>query len=401
MSALAAFESRHPMVVRALLLMLATLAVLKLGGEMHRLTLATDPTGAIDLGLRHDEVHRWFAGQPVYSAFHRLSYPPQAFAMLWPAVGWLSFPAARWLWAVTTVVLLAWTCVVLVRASGARSRLERAVIVIAWLSINAVGSTIGNGQLTIHILLSLIVAFVLLWRPAARWPTDLVVALLLQVALMKPTIALPFACVALLVRPRIRPLVFTVVLYVALTLLAARYQPEPLGTLARQWLALGASVRGGGYGDVQTMFGALGWQRAAAIAPAFILLAFAAFVRRWRRADPWVLLGMAAMVARLWTYHRHYDDALTIVPLLALFRLATDEMIDVAVGRRALLSFGIAVLVMAVPARFEWAAPPINWIYIGGHAAVWLVLLLFLAYVAMRDAARGDHLAPRDVLLDR
>ena len=385
MSAFAAFQSRHPTFVRAFMSVLAVLAVLKIGSEMHRLTLSTAPNGAIDLGRRYEEIQWWLAGEPVYS-LHRLTYPPQAYAVLYPVIGWLSFAAVRWVWAATVVVMLAWMSVVLVRASGAPTAVERGAIVLAWLSMNAVGVAIGNGQLIIHLLPSLLVAFVLLHRDPPDWPTDLVIALLLQVALVKPTVALPFACVALLVRPRLRPMLLTVVGYVLLTLIAARFQPEPLGTLARQWLAQ-SSTPGGGYGDAQSALGALGWQRAGSIAPLVILLAFAALVSRWRRADIWVLLGMAALVARLWTYHRNYDDALIIVPLLSLFRIAADETMDEALGRRALVLFGIGTVAMLAPASLEWSRPPLNWLYVGGHAVVWLVLLLFLGDVARRMSA--------------
>lgn len=394
MSALAAFQSRHPTFVRAFTSVLAMLAVLKLGSEMYRLTLSTAPNGAIDLGLRYEEVQRWFAGEPVYSAFRRLAYPPQAFAVLYPVIGWLSFTTVRWLWAATVIVMLAWMSVVLVRASRASTAMERGAIVLTWLSMNAVGVAIGNGQLIIHLLPSLLGALVLLYRDPPDWPTDLVVALLLQVALVKPTVALPFACIALLVRPRLRPMLLTVVGYVLLTLIAARFQPEPLGSLVRQWLALSGAVQGGGYGDVQSALGALGWHRAGSVVPAVILLAFAALVSRWRRADIWVLIGLAALVARLWTYHRNYDDALIILPLLSLFRIAADETMDEVVGRRALVLFGIGTVAMLAPARLEWSPPPLNWLYVGGHAAVWLVLLYFLGDVARRMSAPREAPLP-------
>jgi len=40
-----------------------------------------------------------------------------------------------------------------------------------------------------------------------------------------------------------------------------------------------------------------------------------------RRAERWPLLGVIAIVARVWTYHRWYDDLLLLLPLIALFRL--------------------------------------------------------------------------------
>lgn len=403
MSASTAFQSRHPTLVRAWMSVLAMLAVLKIGSELHRLTVSTAANGALDLGLRYVELQRWFAGAPVYTTLTRLTYPPQAYAVLYPVIGWMPFTAARWVWAITVVTMLAWMSVVLVRASGARTAVERGVIVLTWLSMNAVGVAIGNGQFIIHILPPLLLAFALLERHVDDWPTDVAIALLLQVALMKPTIALPFACVALIVRARPRPMLLTVAGYLLLTLIAAHFQPAPLATLTRQWLAQSSTVPGGGYGDVQSTLSALGWQRASVIAPLVILPIFAVIVGRWRRADLGVLLGIAALVARLWTYHRNYDDALIIVPLLSLFRIATDETTDEALGRRALAGFGIGTVAMLAPASLEWSRPPLNWLYVGGHTVVWLVLLLLLSDVARngaghREGRRGGHDGSRPLL---
>ena len=35
-----------------------------------------------------------------------------------------------------------------------------------------------------------------------------------------------------------------------------------------------------------------------------------AWVYRFRRVDVWLLIGVSAVIARLWTYHRTYDDLL-------------------------------------------------------------------------------------------
>ena len=57
--------------------------------------------------------------------------------------------------------------------------------------------------------------------------------------------------------------------------------------------------------------------------PASLLLFFAlgAFVYRHRTADPWILLGVAGIVTRIWAYHRVYDDVLVLPALLALARV--------------------------------------------------------------------------------
>src|ERR1700674_2853429 len=90
---------RRPTVLHLAIAVMSILAVLKLGDEFYRLIFSNAYNGAIDLKLRHEEVHRWFAGRPVYTELHRLTYPPEAYVMLWPLLGWLEFGPARWFWA--------------------------------------------------------------------------------------------------------------------------------------------------------------------------------------------------------------------------------------------------------------------------------------------------------------
>ena len=36
--------------------------------------------------------------------------------------------------------------------------------------------------------------------------------------------------------------------------------------------------------------------------------------------DVWAQLGVSAIVARLWSYHRLYDDLLIVIPVIANYR---------------------------------------------------------------------------------
>src|SRR6185436_10885612 len=53
-----------------------------------------------------------------------------------------------------------------------------------------------------------------------------------------------------------------------------------------------------------------------------LVLAFAWWAVRNRRGDPWVLLGVTAIVARFWMYHRGYDDLLMLIAMIPLARIA-------------------------------------------------------------------------------
>ena len=368
------------------------LALLKLSTELHRLLLSTGYTGAIDLRLRQEEVQRWFADLPVYSELGRIVYPPEAYVLLWPLLGWTSWSGARWVWAITSLAALAWLTILFVRGSGAETRRERLFIVLMVLSMNAVGVTIGNGQLILHLLPALVAVPLLLAGPDGGVGRDAIVALLLLITAIKPTLAGPFIWVILLAARHPRPLVFAAFGYVAATLLALGFQSAPLSTLVAEFrLAAGRGI-GDGYGDVDTALFALGfggWSEAVAVT---IVLALGLWTFRHRRADIWILLGVAALVARFWTYHRVYDDVLILVPMVALFRVAKladrDRGTDVLAG----VLLAASVIAMLAPARMEKAGAPLSWIFVFGHVAVWLAMLGFLLWVARRDSSLGHRL---------
>lgn len=355
---------------------LALLAALKIASELHRLVAWQSRPGAIDLRLRHQEIQRWFSGLPVYDELARLTYPPQAYAALWPLLGWLDVESARWLWALTSIGALAWISWLMVRQSGATTTREKVLIVLMLLSMNAVGVTVGNGQLILHLLPALVAALVLLRRPHAAWGTDLLVAILLNVALVKPTLTLPFAFVILVAARRIRPLVLTAVLYLVLTLVTLGFQPTALSTLVEQWGAQSASHVRGGYGDIHSALLALGLREWIGWSSLLVIGALALWTYRRRAADLWLLVGVAALVARFWTYHRVYDDVLIVLAMLALFRVAKRGATHRGDDVVAALLLALTITVMLLPASMETSA--LGWLYVGSHVATWLLALAFL-----------------------
>jgi hypothetical protein len=357
---------------------LSLIALAKLGMEMQRLVADPSFYGAIDLLLRHQEVVRWFAGSPIYSEFSRLMYPPQAYVMLWPFTGWLSATDARWLWALTSMAALAWLCFLVLQESGAADPLDRALAVVMVLSMNAVGVTLGNGQLIVHMLPALITAHLLLRRPDARWYTDAVIAVLLLFVLMKPTLSVPFAWAAIMTTRRVRPFALTAIGYVLLTIFAASFQQENALTLVAQWA--GQESIGDGYGEVHSALFALGLQQWAMPASLLLLAALGLWTWRSRTADVWILMGVAAIVARIWTYHGVYDDVLILVPMVALFRIATSR-VSGSYDVMAAVLLAATIAVMSAPGRLLGGGS--SALYIVAHVAVWLAVLAFLVRVEL------------------
>src|SRR5690606_10035778 len=140
--------------------------------------------------------------------------------------------------------------------------------------------------------------------------------------LVKPTLAAPLVVVVLIATRRMRPAVLTFAFYAALTLVAAAAQPATLPALVRDWLAI-TGTRVSLLESVPNLHlllatvGLEAWTTPATLA---VMLALAVWAYRYRGADPWLLLGVAALVARFGTHGRLYDDALLILAALAAFR---------------------------------------------------------------------------------
>ncbi len=392
------WNTHRTAILRVSIALLGCYATLKLSTEFWRLLFDPSPAGAIDLQILNRQTRAWFDGHLVYAGSTLAPHPPATFAILYPFLGWLEFSEARWVWAATTVVMLGTLTILLVRASGATTRLERGLVALMLLSMNATGVTIGNGQVILHILPVLLTG-VLMIRAAPSARRHWLGSSLLVLALVKPSVTAPFLWPALFGASRVRlaPMLTIGAGYLGLTLLAASYQPvglmEVLSTLGTR----GADFTGDwSYANVTALLTDLGLIRWSLPTSALVFASLGVWVRFNRRADPWILLGVCALVVRLGIYHLGYDDVLLIVPMLALFRVAksdSDEGRSLLAG--ALLAINIGSMLFL--ASWQFARPPLQWLFVWGHPLVWIVDLIALIRLARyhHDSAESaDHPAP-------
>jgi hypothetical protein len=374
--------------LRVAVAVLALLALLKLASEFWRLVWDTSVFGAIDLRHLHTQVHQWFAGTAVYAEIRNALYPPASYPILWLPLGWLDLVPARWFWAGSSVVMLGWLAWIIVRESGAETRLERTFVALLLLSMNATGVTIGNGQLILHCLPFLLTGLLLLQRGRGDWRDDLLAAFLILVALVKPSITAFFLWAVLFCPGRLRPAVLVVVGYLALTLFAAAFQDAGVPALIVEWLRNSAAVGARlGYGNLEIWFADAGPPEWGVPAALLVLGLFGVWVYVRRHVEIWLVLGVGAIVARMAVYHMVYDDLLMLLPMIALFRIAkrgeAADGSDVVAG----VLLAVLVLVMLAPARLQFSSSPWLPLFVAGHVSVWLVVLVFL----LRQARLSQH----------
>jgi hypothetical protein len=311
-------------------------------------------------------------------------------------MGWMDFFQARLFAAVAMTVATAWLAFMFVKESGARTRLERLFVAFLLLSMYATGFSIGHGQLTIYTLCALLVGLILITKDEVRWQDDVLPAAFILFALVKPTISLPFLWLVLLRPGRLRPAILVGMGYVVLTVFAVAFQNFDFQGLMQAWLA--RSVEGaareavGGYGNIHSWLAMLGLREWNMLASLLLFLALGYWTYRHRDDDLWLLLGVTAMVARLWVYHRSYDDMLVLLPMITLFRIAKWAPAKDDYNLMAGVLLALALVMMFVPALIlilpAWKAVLKN-----SQSLIPLMLLAFLLYWGWRGRTANHQYA--------
>jgi hypothetical protein len=324
--------------------------------------------GAVDLRLRWQEQHyifrhknpfevrdQWDAAQKSRTAdfkedraiepdlgIPRPGYPPWAYGtgtvLMWPS----QWTAARYYFAAVDFVLLLLIALLAYHQGQPGGKQTGLLFCVAVLAAFSIHSTLGTGQLGIVVLASLFGAW---WFDEHDRP--ILAGLCLGIALIKPTLSFPFL-IPMLVKRRWLALV-TAALYVGLSscftwwlsgtdpvaMLQQMFGPyslrsiedgvDPIAFLSRLDIDARTAMRITGAGVL-----------AISLALSFI----------WRRESMLTLFGIAAMTARLWTYHRGYDDVIGVFLMLGLGALALERHSET--GKAAFLVMG---LTLWLPAR--------------------------------------------------
>jgi hypothetical protein len=376
----ALWQQHRRWMLPALVCLMATAAILKIPRDFYRLLWDTGYHGAVDLKQIQFYVLNWFSG-----GTRATYYPPATYVFLWPLLGWCSVPVARWIWAITSVLVLAASVILMLRITAAKTTWERWFVALLLLSIVGTAATIGNGQLILHLLPAILASVLILERGPPTLVKDLAVAGLMSWVLMKPTVGAPFFWVFLFAWKRLRPALLIVIVYSAVTVFACAFRHESVFESLRTFLISSSSGAAWepGTRNVLALFAELDLRQWDTIVSLTILIGLGVWTYLNRRADPWLLVGVAAVVARMWTYHRIYDDVLIVLAEVALFRIAAK---DVSADRRTLAGvlLGLTALAMLCPGTFVEDRERSTWIFRSGHVVWWLGVLGFLIYFARK-----------------
>jgi hypothetical protein len=385
----------------------------------------------MDLQFRFAETEAWFQRELVYGSFGNAVYPPASYTLLKVVFNVLSWEVVKPLWYLGSLVSMAWFSRCPVYQSGAQTTRDKLWIGLLPFAFYSTGAALGNGQLVLFVL-PLVLGAVLRLNHLHVSRRDLWLGSLGMVfALVQPTLAAPFFWLFLWVLPSRKPAVLVVSCYLLLTVIAISFQvgatrsestyrriPGPKAAArsptrrrgpippragaeppVRQVAGSGWSIlqrwskraRGGvsygslrgGYASLPNLLASWGLIEFHLYASLFVLLLLGLWVHRHRQGDLWLLLGVTAIVARFWTYHRWYDDLLLIFPMVTLFRITKQSRCDVRHRWiAAALFFWMWTFLLAPGVLYTFPNPtPL----VAIQVTSWLTTLLFLAWVAERD----------------
>lgn len=372
-------------------------AFFRLKYEIPRLLFDEGALGAIDLRIFHEFVHAWFSGLPVYGTMETANYPPASFLILWPLVGWVSETGARWLWAVSALMAFASIAFFIIKGGCSDYLPERLFIILFLLSVYPTNVTIGNGQLIIHLVALLLVGTIVLQRKDRDLKYAFFSSVAFLVALVKPTVTVPFLWLLLFVPKGRRSFLLVVSGYLSLTILACIFRPgdflQVINAAITQCLHGAASqAELTGYANVHSWLVFWGLERLMLPASLTILALLGIWIHRHRDADLWLLLGVTALAARVWTHHPVYEDLLVVLPLVSLLRIIRrGSLSDEAKGLASVL-IAVTSLGLLVPATLRLFPSPWKYLFTVGQAAIWLSVLIFLLNLArtQKKALRCD-----------
>jgi hypothetical protein len=359
--------------------LMAAAALYRVPVELSR--LASEPLGsgaATDLIKRFREVQPWFDGRQVYGVIESADYPPASYVLLYPFIHWPTFEITRLVWMASTIAAMLWLCVITLRESGASTAVERAFVVLLPLSMYATAANIRIGQMGLHLVPLLLGGLLILAHRERSWKRDLLAAVLLVAALIKPTFSVPFFWVAFF-RGGIRLTAIVVVAYVALTFWGAAYQHDSLIALIQGWLGQSANVEAGtAHANLHSWLASAGRQDWYIAGSLLVLVAAGLWTWWFRAADAWLLIAVASLVARFWSYHRWYDDILILPSMIALYRMIAAEERE---GRRDLVAMGLFVVLWGFsisPAQFMEMPAPWGNLFKAAKTITWVLLLIEL-----------------------
>ncbi|MGM0589532.1 MAG: hypothetical protein ACQETE_14010 [Bacteroidota bacterium] len=340
----------------------------------------------VDLALRWWRFQRLIVEQEnIYLTISDAAYPPSSYALMGPFLGWYPYNIVDEIWALVNIIALIFSGYIvykLIEEKGIAYQISLLAIPL-FLSFQSLGMVLGVGQITIlYVSLLLLVVYIGYAQPFNKWINLLVSSILLAISMGKFSLIIPI-CFVFLFDKRFRGILFGAV---GINVLISWYIAIQLETTiwaiiadiyqnTKEIVALGSI-------DVHSMLHHLGISPdySAFVSLLFLLLLVHFLISLQKNNTIFLKLAIAAIIARFWTYHAHYDNIVLVFLLIYAFQqldmVSQFTWIDLLDAK--ILWVLLIWLSLAIPARFLTADPPFYGVFLGFQVIIWLGSALLL-----------------------
>jgi hypothetical protein len=242
-------------------------------------------------------------------------YPPFAYAPAMIFV-WMPWPADLYYYLFIDTACIAILVASAVVLSCAKTGAEKAVVALATLAIASICTTLGNGNFGLIVTVTLWAA---VWFDQRNRPV--LAGIFFWIAMIKPTVSLPFVMVFLLQR-RWKAMAVAALLCIASCLfpwIADRTDPI---LMMREAMQTAKHFQFGGYGIINWLQ-ILGVpdNRVTPVAALLVALPTATFFVLNRHLPIWKNLAVLCVAGRFWGYHMVHDNIMLFFLACAAWRI--------------------------------------------------------------------------------
>ncbi len=235
------------------------------------------------------------------------TYPPSALLPIALTVGFVPSHTVLPAWLIVNAAAF----LLLLRLLGSRrDPIAALAIILLWPPVHEV---VRTSQFVFLVMVFLILSI----QTMAKRPY--LSGVLLALALIKPSLTLPFLFVPL-VKRRWIPFLVAGTLHLAATLVVSLWLGDPPWVLLKQWTEIPRYMLQGAY-TIQELINRAGLDNAP-LGQA-ITLGFVGACGLWchlhRRAPVAALVAFCTFFSLLWTYHERYDYTLALIPIAAIY----------------------------------------------------------------------------------
>jgi hypothetical protein len=328
----------------------------------------------VDLALRYWQTKQLIFDQiNIYSEQVHAQYPPSFFAFLSPLFGYVSYQTADWVWAMINVGGL----IIISTYLRFHATPFKWVLPLSFLAFHSIAHGLGVGQVHVFIIANLIV-FIWIYEldNTTVWLKFIGVAAL-SISLGKYSLSIPFALVFLISKKHRLAAIIALLSNVMVSFFVLQRVGSTIPAYITTILKNASAVQNLGTLDIQALSQILGLSSSVSLFMMVALLIGFVIILLKVKIDLWTQLALAALTARFYIYHAHYDNVIFVFLIIALWkRIPQFETLS-----KELILYGLVVISLIIPARFlEWHAP-----YYGIFLIYQLVVWLYSGYLLLKN----------------